>query len=167
MLSIEPTNTNFKIFGLTRLGLEPTIYRTRGEHVNHYNTDAVSSQWASTIHEKNYNNYPQLYFIYWIGPIVGELLDDIIAILVPCLNPKKDAEMRIKFFSLLSHLVMNAKETLDSRGKFSDVSVIIVKDIIIPNMVWQAGRVASAIRTSAVSCMWALLQSGVLDKEKV
>ena len=62
---------------------------------------------------------------------------------------------------------MNAKETLDSRGKFSDVSVIIVKDIIIPNMVWQAGRVASAIRTSAVSCMWALLQSGVLDKEKV
>jgi hypothetical protein len=53
---------------------------------------------------------------------------------VPCLNPKKDAEMRIKFFSLLSHLVMNAKETLDSRGKFSDVSVIIVKDIIIPNM---------------------------------
>ena len=62
---------------------------------------------------------------------------------------------------------MNAKETLDSRGKFSDVSAIIVKDIIIPNMVWQAGRVASAIRTSTVSCMWALLQSGVLDKEKV
>lgn len=89
------------------------------------------------------------------------------AILVPCLNPKKDAEMRIKFFSLLSHLVMNAKETLDSKRMFGDVSVIIVKDIIIPNMVWQAGRVASAIRTSAVSCMWALLQSGVLDKEKV
>ena len=29
------------VFGLTRSGLEPTIYRTRGEHTNHYTTDAV------------------------------------------------------------------------------------------------------------------------------
>jgi hypothetical protein len=27
--------------GLTPPGLEPTIYRTRGEHANHYTTDAV------------------------------------------------------------------------------------------------------------------------------
>ncbi|XP_063446275.1 dynein axonemal assembly factor 5-like [Mytilus trossulus] len=101
------------------------------------------------------------------GPIVGELLDEVMAILVPCLDPKKDAEMRVKFFSLLSQLLMNAKETLDSQGKFGDISVIVVRDIVIPNMVWQAGRIASAIRTSAVSCMWALLQSGVLDKEKM
>jgi hypothetical protein len=26
---------------LTRSGLEPTIYHTRGEHANHYATDAV------------------------------------------------------------------------------------------------------------------------------
>lgn len=95
------------------------------------------------------------------------MLDEVMAILVPCLDPKKDAEMRVKFFSLLSQLLMNAKETLDSQGKFGDISVIVVRDIVIPNMVWQAGRIASAIRTSAVSCMWALLQSGVLDKEKV
>jgi hypothetical protein len=41
VLSGEATNTNFKVFGLTRPGLEPTIYRTRGEHANHYTTDAV------------------------------------------------------------------------------------------------------------------------------
>ena len=29
------------VFGMTRLGLEPTIYRTQGEHSNHYATDAV------------------------------------------------------------------------------------------------------------------------------
>jgi len=29
------------VFDMTRLGLEPTIYRTRGEHSNHYATDAV------------------------------------------------------------------------------------------------------------------------------
>jgi hypothetical protein len=36
MLSGEATHINFIVFGLTRLGLEPTIYRTRGEHANHY-----------------------------------------------------------------------------------------------------------------------------------
>ena len=29
------------VFGMTRQGLEPTIYRTRGEHSNHYATDVV------------------------------------------------------------------------------------------------------------------------------
>ena len=42
MLSGEATNTNFIVFGLTRSGLEPTIYCTRGEHANHYTTNAVS-----------------------------------------------------------------------------------------------------------------------------
>ena len=31
------------VFGMTRPGLEPTIYHTRGEHSNHYATDAVGS----------------------------------------------------------------------------------------------------------------------------
>ena len=41
MLSGEPTNTNFIVFGLTRPEFEPTIYRTQGEHPKHYATDAV------------------------------------------------------------------------------------------------------------------------------
>ena len=41
VLSEEATNTNFKVVGLTCPGLEPTIYCTRGEHANHYTTDAV------------------------------------------------------------------------------------------------------------------------------
>jgi hypothetical protein len=34
VLSGEATNTNFLFFGLTRPGLEPMIYRTRGKHFN-------------------------------------------------------------------------------------------------------------------------------------
>ena len=41
MLSGEAADTNFIVFGLTRPMLEPTIYRTRGEHANHYTSDAV------------------------------------------------------------------------------------------------------------------------------
>jgi hypothetical protein len=44
MLSGEATHTNFIVFGLTRLGLEPTIYRTGGEHANHYTTDALEEE---------------------------------------------------------------------------------------------------------------------------
>jgi hypothetical protein len=38
----EKTNTKFIVFGLTRPGLEPTTYHTRGEHANHYATDIVA-----------------------------------------------------------------------------------------------------------------------------
>ena len=41
MLPGEATNTNCIVFRLTRPGLEPrTIYRTQGEHANHYATEA-------------------------------------------------------------------------------------------------------------------------------
>jgi hypothetical protein len=43
VFSGEATNTNFIVSGLTRQALEPTIYRTRGEHANHYATDAVGN----------------------------------------------------------------------------------------------------------------------------
>jgi hypothetical protein len=42
MLTGEATNTHFIVFGLTLLGLERTIYRTQGEHANHYTTAAVN-----------------------------------------------------------------------------------------------------------------------------
>ena len=51
--------------------------------------------------------------------------------------------------------------------RFDSFVVTVVRDMIIPNCVWKAGRVASAVRTTAVSCLWALLQSSVLSKEKV
>ena len=48
----------FKVFCLTRLGFEPTIYRTRGEHAKHYATDAVykyiySHVWNLQLHDFN------------------------------------------------------------------------------------------------------------------
>jgi hypothetical protein len=39
VLSGEIINTNFKVFGLTRSGIEPTIHRIRGDPANRYNTD--------------------------------------------------------------------------------------------------------------------------------
>ena len=44
MLSAQAANTNIIVFDLTRSGLEPSIYSTRGEHANQYSTDAVHSR---------------------------------------------------------------------------------------------------------------------------
>ena len=40
-IRLEATHTNDIVFGLIWSGLEPTTYGTRGEHANHYTTDAV------------------------------------------------------------------------------------------------------------------------------
>jgi hypothetical protein len=41
LLSLEAASTNFIVFSLTRLALEPMIYHIREEHAHHYTTDAV------------------------------------------------------------------------------------------------------------------------------
>jgi hypothetical protein len=48
VISGETTNTIFRVFGLIRSGLEPTIYRTRGEHDNHYTIDAILEKCKDT-----------------------------------------------------------------------------------------------------------------------
>jgi hypothetical protein len=60
VLNGEATNTNFKVFGLTRLGLEPTIYRTWDEHTNHYTTDAVQCGTISILDNKGNNKITEL-----------------------------------------------------------------------------------------------------------
>lgn len=43
----------------------------------------------------------------------------------------------------------------------------MTKDILAPNLQWHAGRTAAAIRTAAVSCLWALTSSEVLSAKQV
>lgn len=44
---------------------------------------------------------------------------------------------------------------------------IVIKDILAPNLQWHAGRTAAAIRTTAVSCLWALIHCQMLAPEEV
>uniref|UniRef100_A0A8C9JPS0 Dynein axonemal assembly factor 5 n=1 Tax=Panthera tigris altaica TaxID=74533 RepID=A0A8C9JPS0_PANTA len=43
----------------------------------------------------------------------------------------------------------------------------VTKDILVPNLQWHAGKTAAAIRTAAVSCLWALISSEVLSDEQI
>lgn len=44
---------------------------------------------------------------------------------------------------------------------------MVVNDILAPNLQWHAGRTAAAIRTAAISCLWALTSSDVLLAKQV
>jgi hypothetical protein len=75
----EATNTNLIFFCLTRPQFVPTIYRTRGEHANHYATDAV----------------PYFYFFF----ICYRMQLDywIIAIFKECLNKNRNSQCLYRY----------------------------------------------------------------------
>ncbi|NXJ74834.1 DAAF5 factor, partial [Trogon melanurus] len=101
------------------------------------------------------------------GPVVGEALNNFILILKTCLQPNKDPQMRLKLFTVLSQLLQKASETVNSQGLFPSYLEIVIKDILAPNLQWHAGRTAAAIRTTAVSCLWALIHCEMLSPKEV
>lgn len=102
-----------------------------------------------------------------VGRVVGQMLPRVIPILVNNVQPEKEAELRLKSFLLLSRLLVRSADTVDSEGLFNDYFVVVVQQMVIPNLVWHAGRTASAIRSVAITCLWALLQSSAATKDNV
>merc|ERR1712183_750563 len=79
----------------------------------------------------------------------------------------KDVHLRLSLFTLLSNLIMKAGDDGEWKKKFSSNHVeSIVSDMISPNMVWRAGRVAGALRSIAVATLWALLRSNMLPSNQ-
>ncbi|XP_063790584.1 dynein axonemal assembly factor 5 isoform X2 [Pseudophryne corroboree] len=128
-------------------------------------------QWASAGHDQ-WTSYSMERAQFEVlisesGPVVGEHLDLLFPVLKTCLQPTKEPEMRLKLFTMLSKLLLKANETVNSKGQFHSYSETIIKDILVPNLKWQAGRTAGAIRTIAVSCLWVLFQSDVLSPQEI
>ncbi|XP_058510583.1 dynein axonemal assembly factor 5-like [Solea solea] len=96
------------------------------------------------------------------GPVIGEFVSQLMPLLHRCLQPDKDAEMRLRVFTMLAKLLLDAANTLDSQGHFRDESDKFLCDVLLPNLVWHAGRTAAAVRTSAISCLLALLHGGAI-----
>ncbi|KAM9096465.1 dynein assembly factor 5, axonemal [Sarcophilus harrisii] len=101
------------------------------------------------------------------GPVLGKALNYFIPILKTCLQPTKDPQMRLKFFTILSQVLLKASSTVDSQQQFHGHLETVIKDILVPNLQWHAGRTAAAIRTTAVSCLWALIHSEILSSKQI
>lgn len=87
------------------------------------------------------------------GPVTGHFPRTVLAILTN-LCSGSDPNTRLQSFIILSRLLLNTPDTLDSQGAFSPCIVGVVRDIVAPALKWEAGRTASAIRTAASSSLW-------------
>ncbi|KAG8006970.1 Dynein assembly factor 5 [Nibea albiflora] len=96
------------------------------------------------------------------GPVIGEFVSQLMPLLRCSLQSDKDPEMRMSIFTMLAKLLLDATNTLDSQGHFREESEKFLRDVLLPNLVWRAGRTAAAVRTSALSCLLALLHGGAI-----
>ncbi|XP_012266719.2 dynein axonemal assembly factor 5 [Athalia rosae] len=91
------------------------------------------------------------------GPVASQHLDLILPILKLTTAKDADPELRLKQFLLLSNYLMRRQVTLKMAENLSEFISSLLEEIIVPNLVWSAGRVAEAIRTAAVCCLCAAL----------
>uniref|UniRef100_A0AAZ3S4F4 Uncharacterized protein n=1 Tax=Oncorhynchus tshawytscha TaxID=74940 RepID=A0AAZ3S4F4_ONCTS len=127
-------------------------------------------QWLSAS-QKTWTSYsPQRLQLQVIatqsGPVIGEFLPLLMPLLQNCLDPERDPEMRLHIFTMLSKLLLDATHTLDSQGRFCEHLDVFLLELLLPNLVWKAGRTAAAIRTSALCCLLALLQGGAIPPKE-
>lgn len=75
--------------------------------------------------------------------------------------------MKMTILTMLAKLLLEAPKTLDSQGHFQEHSEKFLSDVLLPNLVWRAGRTAAAVRTAAISCLLALLHGGAITPAQV
>ena len=51
-----------------------------------------------------------------IGPVIGEFVSQLMPLLCSCLQSDRDLEMRMSIFTMLAKLLLDASNTLDSKG---------------------------------------------------
>ncbi|XP_030157438.1 dynein assembly factor 5, axonemal isoform X2 [Lynx canadensis] len=116
---------------------------------------------AASHHDWTVHSAELLQFVVVVnhaGPALGEVLPHLVPVLRSCLQPARDPQMRLRLFSSLSRVLLSATQTVDSQGHFHHYLDTVTKDILVPNLQWHAGKTAAAIRTAAVSCLWALIK---------
>ncbi|KAJ4448007.1 hypothetical protein ANN_10017 [Periplaneta americana] len=92
------------------------------------------------------------------GSVLGLHLVTISTILITCLKPEKDPEVKLRIFTILSTNIFSREDIFVQVPDSEQFLVTFVKDIITPNLVWRVGRVAEAIRTASISCLYAALR---------
>lgn len=128
-----------------------------------------------TVNHSSSKNYTRLicltvslifFFFSFSVDVLPELVDDLIEVMCCCLNPDKEDQLRMRMMAMLvallsQHMSKTAVHPLRHN------SLLLLKKIVIPNLVWKAGRIAKSIRFSAISTAWSLFQCGCISDEDV
>jgi len=99
--------------------------------------------------------------------VIADLIDDVVPIIVVNMNPEKDLELRQHLFGLLIQLFTNAGSIESRRELLCDYSEIILTDVVMPNLIWKAGRTEAVVRTTAVACLWQMILMKILSPQSI
>nr|CAD7588228.1 unnamed protein product [Timema genevievae] len=91
----------------------------------------------------------------------GPYLGIISSLMVYLTTTDKDPRVKLSVYTSLALLLDTKNSPLGSSDELDTFRVTVVQDVILPGLVWQAGRTAETVRTSAVACLWAALQDPV------
>ncbi|TMW60589.1 hypothetical protein Poli38472_000631 [Pythium oligandrum] len=94
------------------------------------------------------------------GAACAESMESLVPVFILHLEPAQDADLRLAFLALLE--TMLGTESICKA--FQPYSTQLLLKAIIPNVVWQGGRVAATIRKVAVACTYTLLRQGLADQ---
>ncbi|ROL53029.1 Dynein assembly factor 5, axonemal [Anabarilius grahami] len=84
------------------------------------------------------------------GPVVGEFLPTLLPLLKSCVEPSRDPEMKLHIFTMLSKLLLDASNTLDSQGRFGEYMKMVLQDLLLPNLVLS---LEETLRTQLISAL--------------
>ncbi|CAF1043688.1 unnamed protein product [Rotaria sordida] len=97
-------------------------------------------------------------FIMQAGSSNRFFLKDIIEILRIVMKPDRDPEVRNQCLLIIANLLQFIDDT-DTTVIISPYLTILIDECILPNMQWKAGRIAAAIRATAIATLWSLFQA--------
>ena len=77
------------------------------------------------------------------------------------------ADRLISVFQVLLELSLSPQTTLNWQSAFAHHTAFVMKHMIIPNLVWRAGKRAVVVRQLAMTWLLALMNSQMLSQEAV
>ena len=87
------------------------------------------------------------------------VVDQVVHILKVTLNPAKDAQLRTRFLLLIPEIFSN--------DFILTCFETIINNMIMPNIVWKAGKAANAVRMSAVASLVLIMQIDLVKSIQV
>ncbi|XP_035389658.1 dynein assembly factor 5, axonemal [Electrophorus electricus] len=148
----------YRVLGLSSVY---ELYRQHMAHLLQWLSESLHSCSAYSIQKTQLET-----IAFQSGPVVGEFLPELLPLLRKFLEPGRDPEVHLAIFTMLSKLLLNSRGTLDSHGRFQEYVEVFLQELLLPHLVWRAGRTAAAVRTAALSCVLALLQGGAVSSEQ-
>lgn len=85
--------------------------------------------------------------------------DLLLPIFKDTMGKNSDAELRLKLFIMLSEFFQQSNKILRETEDLYSFIDEFLEDILLPGMIWSAGKASEAIRTAALGCLCALIDN--------